>query len=278
MIGAQQVAILMYGNWIGKTTQQGAVAIIEALVSLDVREAYRAALNLLGMRLRPPSEGSEGFGDSLWKVLEATASEHDDQMGPHNWSHLAKSLLKEDPVRVAASTLRAFAGEDYISERDERVQILLEAARRMPQDVWQEVMETYASGWKARLSLQTALGGRLLDAIPTQAVIDWIASHGEESAKDVMELSAVGPQLSELQRALLVQFPDSKRLHSALLARMHTGAFSGELSNWHAAHLEWVRTWARDPEPAVRNWALSLIPGMEAEVRAAQQREAEEDL
>jgi hypothetical protein len=277
-LGPHQPGILIYGNWIGKTTEAGAVAIIDALVSAQTHEASQTALALLGMRLRPAPEHKQAFGDLLWKVLEATASDHDDQMGPYNWSHLANFLVEEDPVRVAVATLKAFAGEAYISERDERVEVLLEAARLKPAEVWPRVIESVESGWKARLSLQSSLGGRLLSIIPTTIIREWVGARGEDGANTVMELSSVGPELSELQRALLVQFPGSKNIRSTLLARMHTGVFSGEISNWHSAHLEWVRNWARDPEPVIRNWALSLIPGMEAEIRAAQQREAEEDL
>jgi len=277
-LGPQQAGILIYGNWIGKTTQPGAVAIVDALVARDSREAYQTALSLLGMRLRPTPEERDAFGDSLWKVLEATASENDDQMGPFNWSRLAKLLLEADPVRVAAATLEAFAGAGYISERDERVEVLVDAARRKPAKVWQLVMESYSSGWKSRLSLQSSLGGRLLGVIPMEVVEQWVEEHGEQGATDVIELTAVGPELSEVQRKLLIQFSDSKTIRSSLLARMHTGVFSGEVSSWHAGHLEWIRNWARDSEPAIRNWAMSLIPGMEAEIRAAQQSEAEEDL
>jgi hypothetical protein len=276
-LAPEKAGILIHGNWIGKTSNPGTKAIVDAIVAQDTRPAYQTALALLGMRLRLSPDDRHLFGDSLWRVLEATASEHKDQMGPYYWSRLAKLLLEDDAVRVAAATLRAFEGEGYISERDERVGVLLEAARHEPAEVWQLVLASYSDGWKSRFSLQSALGGQLLNVVPVQIIEEWVGEHGEKGATDVIALTVAGPQLSQLQRKLLIRFPDSKSIRSALLARMHTGVFSGEISNWYAAHMEWIRNWTRDPEPVIRNWALSLIPGMEAEIRAARQREAEED-
>jgi hypothetical protein len=91
-----------------------------------------------------------------------------------------------------------------------------------------------------------------------------------------MALTAVGPELSSLQRRLLLDFPESKDLRTALLSNMYTGTFSGSQQGWMKERLQWIRAWTQDSAPSIRKWALSLIPGMEKEIRRTKVREEEE--
>ena len=219
----------------------------------------------------------DSFEESIWQAIERPVRKEGDTMLTFYWGRIAALVVETDPVRAARAAIAALKQEDFVSERDERIGTLLEAARRQPREVWELVAAAMRADWKGELLFRNALQGRLVDAIPFDDLREWVQLEGEDGAAFVAGMSSVGQNLTEVQRFLLNEFPASKDVRSAILSEMHSGAFSGPISAWSQERLNWVRGWAKDASPVIRKWALSLIPDMERSIAKAKKREAEED-
>lgn len=270
-----QVGRLVYGNWIGRTSVAAARAIVGSLIELNSPTADFAALALLGMRLRRHVPSVAEFREHVWTVLDRTSVGGQDTMDSHHWGQLAQVLVAEDPGRLVRALVKAFAGEDYISDRDERVKVLLDCARHDPAATWSTMADAALKNWRVRLSVRHAMAGRLETTVPEQVILDWIEAHGVAGATLVAELSPLGPTLTPIQRHLLMTFPDAKDVQSALTANLHTGAFSGSIHAWLNTKAAWVRNWSKDSDRRIRVWATELADAMEAEAQKERTREEE---
>lgn len=272
----EELGRLVYGNWIGKVSVEAGSNLVRALLAKHSDKADETALHLLGMRLGVHKEEDARFQSLVWEVLARTVTGTQDTMSSHHWMVLAKPLLGADPGRIAGLVVLVFQGDEYISGSDPRLEILREAIRLAPSAVWAALSKALLGENIKVYALRNALRGRVLDGIAVSTVMAWVREHGEASAVAVMYLSGVGPVLSQLQRRLLTEFPESKDLRSALLSNMYTGTFSGEHHHWLEERLAWVRSWAKDKEPVIRRWASSLVPGLEQEIVRTKLREEEE--
>ena len=272
------VGQLVYGNWIGRLPAEDAKRLIGELLLRRSPEAYRAALGLLGMRLGFAKDEPPLFEAQIWPILEKTAGLSDNTMDSHYWEVLGKPMLTVDPARLATAALKMLDTDEYLADTDPRVKLLVAAAELDPSGVWKEVGSNLLGDWRRRFRLVHALKSQFVETLPLAVIEAWLPEHGEEGAVGIMEMTAVGPTLSPVQRFLLVTYPESEKVKQALLRSMHTGSFWGPQYRWLEERLGWIRQWAEDPSPVISRWARGLIPLMEEDIARTRAREEDEDL
>lgn len=273
---AKGLRVLIYGNWIGKIGLPAAKELVASILAPNEPDANVSVLELLGMRLAFAKHEATEFRDEIWTVLDRTAGSAEG-MAVHNWGTLAKLMFRSDPRRAARLALQVFLSGEYISERDERLEMFQAAAALDPDGAWEELATLLESAGFRKRSLGLSLKGRLLLGLPVERILKWAKEHGESAIALLVSFTGIGPDLTPLQRGLLSLNPRSKVVRSSLAAEMFTGVHSGSHHEWLEARLSWAEAWAKDRDPDVRAFAKSLIPGLKDDVSRTKQWEDERD-
>jgi hypothetical protein len=191
-----------------------------------------------------------------------------------DWSEVALRLLDEHGVELARLILD-LAGTDHLIalQHEHESQVLLEAAKAQPVEVWREIASRLDSGgWR----LQMAIRGWLLHAIPIDVIRDWIGNDLER-ARVVASVAPVGAaEPTPHARFLLDRFGDDDRIRSSLWGDFISGTWTGPESARLETQIAQLKDWrAPDASEGMRRWLTDMIQSLEARREQVLEEEAE---
>ncbi|MGH2634866.1 MAG: hypothetical protein ACRDHU_01770 [Actinomycetota bacterium] len=247
----------------------------EWLPRVDSQQGYNAVIDWLALWLHPDKTIPDPLRLRVFELLKRRIEYRDLANARWDWSTLAKRFLETDPVEVALVILDLVDEGELIGlgHHDEG-ELLTEAARRKPDEIWAEVGRRIEEGhWRMSMSLS----GWFTSAVSVEVICDWIGG-SRERARLVASITDPGQAApTELARHLLKTFGDDPDVKSDLAMEFRSGSWTGPESAHLLDQIQQLEGWLRADEPAeVRTWASEVIGYLKRERDRALQREAEE--
>ena len=266
------------GGWAADLPYDDFHAVLSRLTQDEGPQATEAALIMLVSRLEKHPVEEEALIDVIWSLVKrSVAIAQRGTIDLHYWEWLAKRSLSQDAAGLAKLILDNFAESGRVfTLNDSRGDILLEATRADPVNVWEEVSKRLLRDDDFAFRLRLALENIYVTQIDTDYLIQWATQHIPEGPRLLSELAPVGgTPLWSLARELLVRYGDDEAIKSNLGATYLSGGWVGPMSAWLESKLDIATTWLQNPHPRVREWASEVAQHLEREIRDAKLREEE---
>lgn len=273
-IPPEMMGYLAYGGWTNSFSSDEVKQILDRLLrgpaSKTLDPAMGIALNLLQ---RDPN-AFEQVEPVLWRMVEIKP-EH---AWSWEWGLLAGRLAQKDPRRITSTVLSFFAADEHylVYTHSEERKVLFQAAALSPKDSWDLVAGVLSKKDATTHRLLLALDESYGEAIPTNVLVDWARQHLPFGPAIVAQLVSIkSKNLPERARTLLREFPGDKHVQSVIAGQLSSGSWTGSFSGRVQYELEIAEGWAKDPEPAVREFAKLLVNNLKQRLKHQLIREEE---
>ena len=278
------VGRLKYADW-HDTSDRALEPLLQAMMETGHRDT---AASILQRRME-----SHASDASRWQPLAMELVLDLDlircrAMPNHYWYKLTKILVPNHSQEISAAIFRAHAQRDrsdpwFLRYEKEVVEALLSCIDRAPNEVWQE-LRSYL--WPPREAVLFAIGfpTHVLERLPTEAVLDWIA---EPPAEQAMERAALLAPLTNheslndesLAARIIALYGADETVHDAFFSHHVAGTFAGPWSlrcRQLANNLSCVAK--RTALPGLRAWANKSADALSRMANHQQQEEEERAL
>jgi|ERR1700682_2469416 len=150
---------------------------------------------------------------------------------------------------MARVILKFFDDEGFVPlSEDSTMQTLVTATKLAANETWKLVGDLLLDDKFRAYAVLVSLRGWFGQAISPEELISWAKAHQPKGPGIVAELINVkGPQLPELARQLIVNFPEDRRIRAAIAGNLWSGFSIGPYSNRLTNDLQIVKGWAEDP-------------------------------
>jgi hypothetical protein len=267
-----------FSPWIADAPRSAFSEVVGLMLAAENPIVVGSAFEVVKQRRDRGNDTPKLVNDLVWRCVEARPDcVFQGTMNRYHWSELAESVLAEDPVRVVRAFIMAATGDHvYLFPEDAVTQTLVHATTRAPREVW-NLIACHLQGDGALLSLLFGLRGWYGKHVGAEVLVEWAASHEPNGPSLAALMSPVGGvPLADPARAILVAF-DCDRVRNELQANFLSGLHMGNTSDWLLSKLALVEQWVDDPEPSVRDWAMTLQEPIEADIRMWRRDEEERD-
>lgn len=195
-----------------------------------------------------------------------------------NWSRLALSYVEKSPIEIASAALGQISVAGIYRENDliRVVERAWETADKHA--LFKDVIANWLTkedrigAWNVRKALE-----RLpIEQVGVEFLVDWVSEDPERRAVALADV--IGPpagDATDLHRQLLERF-SAFGVGSSFFSSYITGTFVGSFADWTRGKLETARTWLDDQNPALREWAKTVVHSVENELKVRESREQEE--
>lgn len=278
---AEQLGQLCIGAWTSDLPAEIVAALLDRLAGADTSTATGNGLALLLQYLRHNPGARDPLSHVAWKLLENPHAFSRQQMDAYYWAKVAEIYLRTDPIRVVRAVLSARRFEGFpVHASDRRLAVFAEASRNCPEQAWEEVSKALLADRQAgEWNLWFALRGWYASSIRDDILLKWAEENRPDGPRIVAALAPVGGRsLTPLVRELIIRYHEDEHVLGAIVSTHSTGTFTGSTADWLEGKAADAEAWAKDDDPAVREWARQLAEGYRQ--AAAQHRvvEEEEDL
>jgi hypothetical protein len=114
------------------------------------------------------------------------------------------------------------------------------------------------------------------ELIPTEVLIEWAKQHLPRGPGIVAQLVAIkSKKLPDRARTLLRVFKNDKYVQSVIAGQLSSGSGVGPFSGRLTFELEIAEGWAKDPDPAVRRFAMGLVKSLQMRIKQQNVKEEE---
>ena len=273
-IPVAQAARALFG-WQGALSEAEVAEIAEDwLQRLDSQEDYNALLDWFPVPHRQgealPSELVNAARELVFRRLDFPEL----RQQQWEWSQLALRLVPDSPAELARLIMDLIDGDHLMIHRDDpESQVLLEAMKERPAEVWEDLSRRLTGGsWR----LQMEVRGWLIYGATIEVLADWIGDDVER-ARIVAAVAPTGASApSEIARFLLDRFPDDQEIGSSLWGNFISGVYSGPESARLEQQIEQVRGWqTQDASEGVRRWSAEMVEHFQQRLEQVLEREAE---
>jgi len=256
----EMLGYLAFGGWTNAFSAQDVKQLLHRLLKGPTTKVFDPAMGIaLGLLQREP-DALKQIKSLIWQMIEVKPE--------HGWSWewglLADLLVEKDPKRVTSIVLSFFKDEQYLAFRDspER-KALFRAAELDPAESWSQVGAALSrmdgSSHRVLLALDESYG----ELIPTDVLVKWARQHLPRGPGVVAQLVAIKSQnLPERARTLLRTFRGDKYVRSVIAAQLGSGAWTGPFSGRLKYELGIAEGWAKDSDPAVRQFGRDLVKSL----------------
>jgi hypothetical protein len=191
-----------------------------------------------------------------------------DTMSEFHWNRLARALLPKHVRPVARALFARQANRrssHFFLEHSSTQEVLEDCIKQGPLDVWEELVPFLVHDVQAQL-FAIGFPSYVMDQMPREAVLQWIAEAPVTRAIRVAKMSAKNFADTSLAAAILERW-DSQDVRAQLLNEFMSGGWSGDASlHWDAlasqldavareSKLSGVKRWARDGALELRRMA-----------------------
>lgn len=271
------VSLLRYGGETKSFSTQAFTDLLESIVGQQSEGSVTAGLSLLHQRLRFHPQEVANFESLAWQLLEAGIPANHNTMDEYDWQEVARIYLVQDAVRVTKVFLSVFDTHAALVIRENSLtQVLVEATKRQPADVWQLVSAFLLRRSNFRLYLY--LRGWYAELFDPELLLIWAVDNMPRGPRIIAELTPVenGPLLP-LARELLIRFGEDNAIGSTLYGNFVSGSFWGQESNWLEEKRQVASQWTRDTHEVVRLWAQQVTESLAARITQARDEEEESE-
>lgn len=273
-LAPENLGYLAFGGWTNSFSASEIKDLLERLLRGPVQQTLDPAM---GIAIRSLQRNPDAFGtleSVLWQMIEVRPQ----RAWSWEWGQLAEILTPRDPKRITAIILSFFANPDYLCYADTpEHKALFNAAQLDPKGSWELVAAMLARMDSAAHRLLLALEESYGELIPTDVLVEWARGHlphGPGIAGQMVSIKS--GKLPERARTLLRTFEDNKYIQSAIAGQLSSGSWVGPFSGRVKYELEIAEGWARDPDPAVRQFAKGVVNGLKQRLKHQLVREEEE--
>ncbi len=248
----QAVGALAFGRWgenLSKTTLE---SVLTAMA--DTGHGTTAA-EILRYRIKnSPDETMHWRPLALRLVTDPKLVRSDYATGFH-WRELAEVLVADYPIEIAKAILSEQADREssiWFAEHSQAAGILRRCVEQNPAGVW-EVMQLHLSSPSSSYRYSIGFPQRVIESIPSEKIIEWIAGHPEDRASIVARLISTDMSTdSTLASLILGDHGDVEPIASAFLSKCISGAAA---SQWQQLAEALDATASRTTLPKLRIWA-----------------------
>jgi len=264
-------------GWPRGLSPHSVVGLVKRLLKQDDPAPTEGALMLLSNWLDDVGTSLEGeLEDIAWQTLEHPSGWSGRAMLSFYWRRVAGHLLSRYPIRMARCILRMYT-EGEPAFHDERLQLLEETLRLDPVGVWDEIGDALLGDSKGYRLMWALEESGLLSRVPEDALVSWVKARGAEGAEVLAHsLKPEGDRLPEIIRFLLREYGES--VGGILAANFRSGSWWGSEVAYLQGKIAQAKAWAEGDEPAVMQWATSLVRSLQSGLASARVRDEEDDL
>ncbi len=274
------IAQLAWGGWVDSLPADAMSPLLQRLVQDESPQATEGALSLLLRWLETHPQEFEAMAEYALVLLERPSAPRSQGMFLFYWKQVARWYKKKYPFQIAQTILNLFVDFDFlVIPQDDRMEILKEVLLSDPETVWPLIGEVLLRqddvGYRLHLSMPE-LG---IEEVGTSLLLEWAEKHRPMGARILARIAYVGGvPLASLARQLLVKYGRDETIGGSLRATFLSGSWVGPEAQWLQGKLDLARNWLNDEDARVRDWARSVVGGLEADIRQVRQREEEEEL
>jgi hypothetical protein len=263
--------------WLAGVDDEEVASLVEVLVAGTTIEQPAAALEMMLDHIKEHPEALTRLAALLLRTLERLAPVVVNGMTEHEWEQGAAILIEHGEVARIAE-LAVIALTRIRGSNDFAWATLHRAAERDVSAVWERL--------SIELDRRDGTAERLISAFrfhrqsfvwPRDEVLAWVATD-EQRARAVVSL--VRPYASDLDpilRALIQRFGAHGSVAREIVARIHaTDGVTSSLAGHDAEQLTHARRWLEDEDPAITDFAKSLVASLEQSYENHAAREDDE--
>ena len=272
-LAVSQLGWLGWGKWVEPLSSRTIDAFLDRLVKHEDLYSTEISLVLLMNWLQHHQGEGATLLNHASNLLTRSSAINSQNMLRFYWEQLAEFYIDDLAIEIAKAILRTLLdAEHFYTHGDTRMNVLRLALIKQPRMVWQLIGEMLLrrdmKGYELRLSMRS--WG--IENAGTTNLLEWANANRPLGPCILAELAV---PLSELAYQLLIQYEDEECVGNGLAATFLSGSFWGSEVQWLQSKLEKAHEWAKNKQPAIRNWAQSLAKDIETEIKRAQQREEE---
>lgn len=254
-------------------------AILELLLQRmdgDDVDATETAIEIIAFNFVEGRAETSAFLDRkemrelCWKVVKKAALNAGRES--YSWAKILESLTSYNVERTAKIAAQALVGRGLNQEEDAG-KLLVTIAQKEPTIAMRALgaaMLDEKQGWRFFV-------GRfdIIKQLPTKAVIDWVDSHGVESARRIARqlpspyLDQDGtPVVPPLTEHILRKFGNDKRVFTEFVAGVHNlQSYMGDIASQHEKEADIARKFLDHPLRKIREWAQIEINDSESQAK-----------
>ena len=280
-ISPNAVGQLGYGLWV---EQLGTEAFLNVVLVTKERGHEDTAVCLLKRRIKAKPEEAETHSDLALELVLMPNLIKSSQMLNFYWKELAMPLVQSHARAIAAAIFAAQAdrqsGDEYWAVAySEALPVLNACVEADPAGCWQE-LAGYLDSKESAVFFSIGFTKDLLDKIPVDNVLAWVAENPAERVKRLARLASKDLSSDELLTPrLLSKYADIEDVGNAFFSEFWSGSWSGPSSvHWDelAGTLEKVA--GSTQLPKLRNWATDSARSFRNMAEDERKREEEEEL
>lgn len=153
---------------------------------------------------------------------------------------------------------------------------LFDADQLNPKESWELIAAALSRLDSAAHRLLLTLKESYGELIPTDVLIEWARKHLPGGPGIVAQMVSIkSSDLPERARTLLRVFRDNKYVQGVIAGQLSSGSWTGPFSGRIKYELEIAQGWAKDPDPAVRQFAKEVVNGLNRRLKQQVVREEE---
>ncbi len=194
-------------------------------------------------------------------------------------SRLALTYVEQAPVEIAAAALEQISAYGIYRE-DELIRVVERAWEIADKQTlfrgviadWLTKTDPGGGAWNVRKALEKLP----IEQLGVEFLVEWVGVDPAQRAAALADvIGAPVGQATELHGALLEHF-GAHGVGSSFYGSHVSGSWVGSFADWTRGKLETARQWLDDKNPAMREWARSVVKSLEKELELRESREEEE--
>jgi hypothetical protein len=276
-IPALYISQLTYGPWGSNIPPEHALELVTAAKSKA--DTPDAVIPFVSGYLYQVKDAVPIFKDVALELLLAPREKEIGQDPLFNWSRLAVTYVEQAPVEIAAAALEQISAYG-VHREDELIRVVERAweiadKQTLFRDViadWLTKTDPGGGAWNVRKALEKLP----IEQLGVEFLVEWVGVDPARRAAALADvIGAPVGQATELHGALLEHF-GAHGVGSSFYGSHVSGSWVGSFADWTRGKLETARQWLDDKNPAMRDWAKSVVQSLEKEVEVRESREEEE--
>ena len=274
------IGYLAHGPWVLSPDVVELRALLEGMLRAPENRSIVLAILHFRLSARPADLGALGSVVSAI-ISDADLLVHADDITLYYWEKLAALVIPDRAGDLIKTMFAAQAKPDNASfflEHTRLDEILEKCIARNPDEVWAELAPHLVDEVQGAM-FSVGFPHFIIDAMPRQSVLDWVAVDPAIRAPRIAALAAKDFTDASLAAAIIGQFGDNKRVSSSFFASYITGVWGGLPSeHWDQLARNLDEVAKSSTISNMRRWAKERAHELHQLAEQERGREAENDV
>lgn len=278
-VSPQEVGGLRFSRW----TESLALNVVEAVLKAMAERGHRRmAIEILDHRMKGNSAETEHWKPLALELVTTPELIRSGRTENFYWKEVANTIVADYPKEIAAAILRAQADRKsgtWFAQHSEAARVLLACVERDASGVWQ-AMQPYLSSPADASIFTIGFPPGVLDRLPPDDVVAWIAERPGERAAVVAKLTSKNVSTDETLAARIIgTYGDNEQVASVFISAYVSGGWLGPASShWDQLAESLDAVTGRTALPKLRRWASDAARSLRKMAERDRQWEEEEEL